>query len=220
MSKQSYVVFQLEETGKLSFSTLMEKIFGSKEIFLRLINCSFCWLACTFNQIIHTCFYNKNFFNVFYFYFCIECLSTRFYTFIHRTTITLVYYGLSITSVELSGNKYLNFMLVNAVEVPAFLTSWYFMEHFPRRNTQAFSFLFSGIGCIMVNLIPMGKQILLFYFCFWILVHPLSNLLLPIRHKLSVNVYICIYTVLWLLLLKIVHPTTVLTKIWIILVIR
>ncbi|XP_060880528.1 solute carrier family 22 member 21-like isoform X1 [Metopolophium dirhodum] len=98
---------------QLSCSKLMSKIFSSKEIFLRLINCSFCW-----------------------------------------TTITLVYYGLSLTSVEFSGNKYLNFMLVNIVEVPAFLTSWYFMEHFSRRNTQAFSFLFSGVGCIMVNLIP------------------------------------------------------------------
>ncbi|XP_050436536.1 solute carrier family 22 member 21-like isoform X2 [Adelges cooleyi] len=100
-----------DENVKLSCSTLMKKIFSSKEIFLRLINCSFCW-----------------------------------------TTITLVYYGLSLTSIELSGNKYLNFMLVNAIEVPAFLTSWYFMERFPRRNTQAFSFLFSGLGCILVNI--------------------------------------------------------------------
>ncbi|XP_022167890.1 solute carrier family 22 member 21-like isoform X3 [Myzus persicae] len=105
----------VDDDNQLSCSKLMSKIFSSKEIFLRLINCSFCW-----------------------------------------TTITLVYYGLSLTSVEFSGNKYLNFMLVNAVEVPAFLTSWYFMEHFSRRNTQAFSFLFSGIGCIMVNVIPQN----------------------------------------------------------------
>ncbi|KAF0767385.1 solute carrier family 22 member 21-like [Aphis craccivora] len=104
------------EEVQLSCIKLMSKIFSSKEIFLRLINCSFCWLV--------------------------------------QMTITLVYYGLSLTSVEFSGNKYLNFMLVNIVEVPAFLSSWYFMEHFSRRNTQAFSFLFSGIGCIMVNLIP------------------------------------------------------------------
>ncbi|XP_050535666.1 solute carrier family 22 member 4-like isoform X2 [Daktulosphaira vitifoliae] len=104
-----------DDDVKLSCSTLMKKIFSSKEIFLRLINCSFCW-----------------------------------------TTITLVYYGLSLTSVEFSGNKYLNFMLVNAIEVPAFLTSWYFMERFPRRNTQAFSFLFSGLGCILVNVTPDG----------------------------------------------------------------
>jgi len=74
-----------------------------------------------------------------------------------RTTITLVYYGLSLSSVELSGNKYLNFMLVNAVEIPAFLTSWYFMERFPRRKTQAFSFLASGVGCILVNVISKRK---------------------------------------------------------------
>lgn len=74
-----------------------------------------------------------------------------------RTTITLVYYGLSLTSVEFSGNKYLNFMLVNIIEVPAFLTSWYFMERLTRRNIQAFSFLLSGIGCIIVNIIPTSK---------------------------------------------------------------
>ncbi|XP_025209233.1 solute carrier family 22 member 21-like isoform X1 [Melanaphis sacchari] len=100
------------DESQLSCVKLISKIFSSKEIFLRLINCSFCW-----------------------------------------TTITLVYYGLSLTSVEFSGNKYLNFMLVNAVEVPAFLTSWYFMEHYSRRNTQALSFIFSGIGCIAVNMV-------------------------------------------------------------------
>uniref|UniRef100_A0A2S2PLV9 Solute carrier family 22 member 21 n=1 Tax=Schizaphis graminum TaxID=13262 RepID=A0A2S2PLV9_SCHGA len=80
-------------------------------------------------------------------------------------TITLVYYGLSLTSVELSGNKYFNFMLVNAVEVPASLTLWYVMENFSRRKTQAYSFFFSGFGCIMVNLISanyMWIQLFLF----------------------------------------------------------
>ncbi|XP_025421175.1 solute carrier family 22 member 21-like isoform X2 [Sipha flava] len=110
---------KMPEDTKLSCSKLMKEIFSSKEIFLRLINCSFCWI-----------------------------------------TITLVYYGLSLTSVEFNGNKYLNFMLVNAVEVPAFLTSWYFMERFSRRNTQAFTFIFSGIGCILVNLIPSHFSLL------------------------------------------------------------
>ncbi|VVC33623.1 Sugar transporter, conserved site,Major facilitator superfamily domain,Major facilitator, sugar [Cinara cedri] len=104
----------LVNENKLSFSKLMEKIFDSKEIFLRLINCSFCWVS-----------------------------------------ITSVYYGLSLASIEFYGNRHLNFMLVNAIEVPAFLTSWYFMEHFPRRYTQAGSFLLSGICCIStVNIIP------------------------------------------------------------------
>ncbi|CAI6355684.1 unnamed protein product [Macrosiphum euphorbiae] len=98
---------------ELSGSKLITTIFGSKEILLLVINCTFSWI-----------------------------------------TITFVYYGLSLTSVEMSGNKYLNFMLVNIIEVPAFLTSWYVMEHLSRRYTQAFSFFLSGVGCIMVSLIP------------------------------------------------------------------
>lgn len=123
----------------------MREIFTSKEIFLRLINCSFCW------------FVLKQFMTI---YFAFVVFIHRKWMFklifgdFFRITITLVYYGLSLTSVELSGTKYVNFMLVNAIEIPAFLTSWYFMEHFPRRKTQALSFLLSGVGCIMVNTIP------------------------------------------------------------------
>lgn len=38
------MTFQVDE-NKLSVSKLMKEIFNSKEIFLRLINCSFCWLV-------------------------------------------------------------------------------------------------------------------------------------------------------------------------------
>lgn len=131
----------------------MKKIFSSREIFLRLINCSFCWL-------VRNIFFPGKFFRpsrslLFNFFFLYILLNVHHYDF--RITITLVYYGLSLSSVELNGDKYLNFMLVNAIEVPAFLTSWYFMEHYSRRKTQAFSFLFSGIGCVLVNLVQKRK---------------------------------------------------------------
>lgn len=143
--------FQPEDT-KLSCNKLMKEIFSSKEIFLRLINCSFCWLV-YYNIQLYCNYYNTLLIVLF------VAIQLNIYTYFcnFRITITLVYYGLSLTSVEFNGNKYLNFMLVNAVEVPAFLTSWYFMERFSRRNTQAFTFIFSGIGCILVNLIPTRK---------------------------------------------------------------
>lgn len=144
------MLFQPEDT-QLSCSKLMKEIFSSKEIFLRLINCSFCWLVLTETFNSSMCFWPSCLLR----YNIWLNICTYFCNF--RITITLVYYGLSLTSVEFNGNKYLNFMLVNAVEVPAFLTSWYFMERFSRRNTQAFTFIFSGIGCILVNLIPEGK---------------------------------------------------------------
>lgn len=39
-----YRVFQpAEEAGQMPYIQLIKKIFSSNEIFLRLINCSFCW---------------------------------------------------------------------------------------------------------------------------------------------------------------------------------
>lgn len=73
-----------------------------------------------------------------------------------RFTITLVYYGLSLTSVEFSGEKYVNFMLVNFVEVPAFFILWFSMERYSRKYVQTLSFLFSGLSCILVNITPGG----------------------------------------------------------------
>lgn len=38
-------------------------------------------------------------------------------------TMTLIYYGLSINAVNMSGNPYVNFILVSAVEIPGFWIS-------------------------------------------------------------------------------------------------
>ncbi|XP_049872664.1 organic cation transporter protein-like [Pectinophora gossypiella] len=42
-------------------------------------------------------------------------------------TTTFIYYGLSINSVNMSGNKYLNYVAVSAVEIPGFWTSFLLM---------------------------------------------------------------------------------------------
>lgn len=78
---------------------------------------------------------------------------------------TLVYYGLTINSVELVGHKYLNFILVNLVEVPAFITSGFIMQKYPRKPSQFAAFLLSGLGCISCQLVSSDQiylQIVLF----------------------------------------------------------
>ncbi len=74
----------------------------------------------------------------------------------HRFTITFVYYGLSIHSVELMGSKHLNFILTNAIEVPAFLISGVIMKHVKRRLSQSSAFFLSGIACFLCEFIPAG----------------------------------------------------------------
>ncbi|KAK7602882.1 hypothetical protein V9T40_006856 [Parthenolecanium corni] len=88
-------------------------IFQTKLIWLRLLNCSFCWF-----------------------------------------TNTLVYYGLSINSVELVGNKYFNFVLTNAVEIPAFVLSGFILQKVSRRMSQSAAFFFSGVACLVCEFVP------------------------------------------------------------------
>ncbi len=76
-----------------------------------------------------------------------------------RFTNTLVYYGLSIHSVGLLGNKYLNFILTNGVEVPAFILSGIIMKKVNRRISQSSAFFLSGIACLVCEFIPPGMII-------------------------------------------------------------
>lgn len=48
-------------------------------------------------------------------------------------TTTFVYYGLSINAVNMSGNKYLNFVAVSAVEIPGFWTAVFLMTKIGRK---------------------------------------------------------------------------------------
>lgn len=82
-------------------------IFSSLPLFLRLINCSFCWICVTFT-----------------------------------------YYGLSMQSVLISGNLYINYIAVAAIEIPAFVVTYYTLDRFGRRITQSVSLILSGICCV------------------------------------------------------------------------
>lgn len=71
-------------------------------------------------------------------------------------TCTFVYYGLSINSVSLAGNKYVNFMLVGFVEIPANFVCLLVLDRFGRKKTLIITYVLSACLCISLSLIPKG----------------------------------------------------------------
>jgi MFS family permease len=68
------------------------------------------------------------------------------------------YYGLNIHSVALSDDIYINFILINLIEVPAYFLAQVTMDRFGRKKTLSFSFILGGAACICVNLLRTGLK--------------------------------------------------------------
>lgn len=98
----------------------------SKRLFLRLLNCCFCWF-----------------------------------------TMGFVYYGLSVQSVALGGNKFANFIWISVSEVPACIISYYLMDRAGRKITLAITMILAGISCFAYEFIP-AEAIFLRIFMFFI----------------------------------------------------
>ncbi|MBN3311082.1 S22AG protein, partial [Amia calva] len=69
-------------------------------------------------------------------------------------TSSLGYYVISLGSVNLGGNQYLNLFIAGAVELPSYIIACIAMDRIGRRNTLAPSLLLSGIACALVILVP------------------------------------------------------------------
>ncbi|XP_052741002.1 organic cation transporter protein-like [Bicyclus anynana] len=63
--------------------------------------------------------------------------------------VSFVYYGLTINSVALSGDKYTNFALNMAMEIVASLLIMMALERFGRRRSIFVAFLVCGLACIV-----------------------------------------------------------------------
>lgn len=72
-------------------------------------------------------------------------------------TCTFVYYGLSINSVSLAGNKYVNFMLVAFIEIPANFACLAVLDRFGRKKVMIVTYLLSAILCISLSFLPKGE---------------------------------------------------------------
>ncbi|CAG9805518.1 unnamed protein product [Chironomus riparius] len=65
------------------------------------------------------------------------------------STNTLVFYGLSLYSVSLSGNIYFNFIFGSLIEIPGTTIAWIVMNKIGRRYSLVISFLICGIGSVV-----------------------------------------------------------------------
>lgn len=72
------------------------------------------------------------------------------------TCSTLVYYGLSINAIELSGNSYLNYIVVIVIEAPANVCKLILLDRFGRKKVIASAFFLTALILINYGFVP-GK---------------------------------------------------------------
>lgn len=76
-------------------------------------------------------------------------------------TCTFLFYGLTLNSVSLAGNSYLDFILTSLVEVPAYFACYFVVDRIGRRASQAGSFIITGLACIGFIFVPQSKLFLI-----------------------------------------------------------
>jgi MFS transporter, OCT family, solute carrier family 22 (organic cation transporter), member 4/5 len=80
-------------------------------------------------------------------------------------TNAFVFYGLSLNSINLSGNIYLNFILGCLIEIPGNTIAWFIINKFGRKLSLSCSLLICGVTCITGGFVPekiFWIQIILF----------------------------------------------------------
>lgn len=75
-------------------------------------------------------------------------------------TSAFVSYGISLTSIALAGDKYINFVVVAMAGVPAMLFVYFLMESCGRRWTISMSLLIGGTSIITSKMLPPHFSIL------------------------------------------------------------
>lgn len=69
-------------------------------------------------------------------------------------TITLINYGMMISSVLIAGDKYVNFALLMLMDVPANVLYWFVLVRHDRKRTLLISFLIGGLFCVLQPFVP------------------------------------------------------------------
>lgn len=72
-------------------------------------------------------------------------------------TCSLCYYGMSINSVSLSSNRYVSFMLVVLVEIPAYVVVVLVLDKYGRKKTLLATFITCGVTSLMFAFLPKGE---------------------------------------------------------------
>ncbi|XP_038651879.1 solute carrier family 22 member 5-like isoform X1 [Scyliorhinus canicula] len=68
--------------------------------------------------------------------------------------LTAEYFGLSLSTPNLHGDDYLNCFFSAAIEVPAYLSAWLFLQRFPRRLSLSGILFLGGIVLFFIQLVP------------------------------------------------------------------
>ncbi|KAJ8723075.1 hypothetical protein PYW08_002987 [Mythimna loreyi] len=71
-------------------------------------------------------------------------------------TLTFVYYGLSINSVSLAGNSYVNYILTSLVEIPGYCLSVLTLDRFGRKSSIMTAFIICGLSLVAMAFVPMS----------------------------------------------------------------
>lgn len=109
-------------------------------------------------------------------------------------TTTFIYYGLSINSVSLSGNMYLNYIATCAVEIPGYWTAVLVLDRVGRKVTLFSGFMLCAICCIAFAFTPnsmFGLSLFLYLtgkFCIaavFTSLYLFTSELYPTRHRHS-----------------------------------
>ncbi|XP_014774902.1 organic cation transporter protein [Octopus bimaculoides] len=74
-----------------------------------------------------------------------------------RFVTSLLYYGVTLNSVDVAGNHYLNYLLLAVVELPSLLFCCYLFTRFDHRKPISFIMMFSGLNCIVSNFVTEGS---------------------------------------------------------------
>lgn len=72
-------------------------------------------------------------------------------------SVTFIYYGLSINSVSLAGNKYTNYVLVSLVEIPGYAISMLTLDKFGRKSSIITALFLCGAALVILPFLPSGK---------------------------------------------------------------
>lgn len=64
-------------------------------------------------------------------------------------TCAFLFYGITLTSVTLAGNHYIDFTLTSLVEIPAYFATYAIVDKLGRRWTQCGSFLLTGLASLI-----------------------------------------------------------------------
>lgn len=74
-------------------------------------------------------------------------------------TCSLVYYGMSINSVSLSSNRYVSFMLVTLVEIPAYIVVVIVLDKYGRKKTLLATYVTCATTSILFAFLPRCKYL-------------------------------------------------------------